>query len=242
MNMKDLKISLVIPAYNEGKYIGDCLDHAIKSSRGRFFEIIVIDNASTDNTKEEAEKRPGVRVVREERKGLTRARERGFVEAKGDILAYNDADTRMPEHWFDAVQDEFKKDPKIAVLSGPYIYHDIPLWQQFLVKVYWYVLAMPIYWVIGYMTVGGNFAIKKTALEKMGGFDTNIEFYGEDTDIARRASKVGKSKFKPNLYMYTSGRRISGQGVFSTATVYMINYLWVALFKKPKTQEYKDIR
>jgi glycosyltransferase involved in cell wall biosynthesis len=240
--MENPKVSLVICAYNEEKYIGECLDHAIKSSGGKFFEILVIDNASTDHTKELAEKRPDVRVVREENKGLTRARQRGFMEARGDILAYIDSDTHMPKKWLETVISEFKQNPKLTVLSGPYIYYDIPKWQQFLVKLYWYVLAMPIYWIVGYMTVGGNFAIKKETLEKMNGFDTTIEFYGEDTNIARRAHQFGKVKFKPSFVMYTSGRRLTGQGIFSTATAYMLNYISEAFFHKSVTKEYKDIR
>lgn len=101
---------------------------------------------------------------------------------------------------------------------------------------------MPIYWIVGYMTVGGNFAIKKETLEKMNGFDTTIEFYGEDTNIARRAHQFGKVKFKPSFVMYTSGRRLTGQGIFSTATAYMLNYISEAFFHKSVTKEYKDIR
>lgn len=240
--MEEQKISLIICAYNEEKYIGECLDRAIKSSKGKFFEILVIDNASTDHTKEVAEKHPGVRVIREEKKGLTRARQRGFEEARGDILAYIDSDTHMPEGWLATVSDEFARNQKLACLSGPYIYYDIPKFQQFLVKMYWYVLAMPIYWMVGYMTVGGNFAIRKEVLKKMNGFDTTIEFYGEDTNIARRAHKFGKVKFKPGFIMYTSGRRLTGQGVFKTATAYMLNYLSEAFLHKPVTKKYTDIR
>ena len=137
--MKNYKISLVICAYNEEKYIGDCLDYAIKNSNGNFFEIIVIDNASTDNTKSEALKRAGVKVVREDQKGLTKARQRGFMEAKGDILAYIDADTRIPEGWMDRLINAFEKNDEVVLVSGPYIYHDISKFQQFLVKMYWYI-------------------------------------------------------------------------------------------------------
>ena len=119
-------ISLIICAYNEEKYIGECLDYAIKNSKGKLFEIIVIDNVSTDNTKAEALKRSNVKVVREEKKGLVRARERGFMEAKGDILAYIDADTRMPEGWIDRLISEFEKNDNHVCISGPYVYHDIP--------------------------------------------------------------------------------------------------------------------
>ena len=105
--MPKYKVSLVIPAYNEEKYIAACLDHAIKNSGGRFFEIIVIDNASTDSTSRIARGFPGVRVVHEPNKGLTSARQRGFLESSGDIVAYLDADTRLPESWFDVLEREF---------------------------------------------------------------------------------------------------------------------------------------
>jgi len=238
----NLKISLIICAYNEEKYLGDCLDSAIKNSHGNFFEIIVVDNASTDGTKSVAEKRPGVRVVREDRKGLTRARQRGYEEAKGDILAYIDADTRMPKGWFDRVVYEFEKDANLGCLSGPYIFYDIPKFQQFLVYIYWYLLATPIYWVIRYMAVGGNFVIKKDVLKKMNGFDTSIEFYGEDTNIARRAHQFGKVKMMPSHFIYSSGRRLTKQGIFSTFKEYTINFLSEVLLHKPVTKEYKDLR
>ena len=239
---QNYKISLVICAHNEEKYIGECLDYAIKNSKGKLHEIIVIDNVSTDNTKAEALKRPGVKVVREEKKGLVRARERGLIEAQGDILAYIDADTRMPEGWMDRLINEFENNPNHVCVSGPYIYHDIPKHHQFLVRVYWYVIAVPMYWMVGYMAVGGNFAIKKDTLKKMNGFDTTIEFYGEDTDIARRASKFGKVKFIPSHYIYSSGRRLNSQGIFTMFKEYGLNFLSEVILHKPVTKNYKDFR
>jgi len=76
----------------------------------------------------------------------------------------------------------------------------------------------------------------------MGGFDENIEFYGEDTDIARRAHKFGKVKFSLSFVMPTSGRRFSGQGYFKTAYTYFINFTSEVLFKKPVSKEHTDIR
>ena len=239
---KNHKISLIICAHNEEKFIGECLDYAIKNSKGKLHEIIVVDNVCTDNTKAEALKRPGVKVVREDRKGLVRARECGFNVAIGDILAYLDADTRMPEGWIDRLILEFEKNENHVCVSGPYIYHDIPKHHQFLVKIYWHVIAMPMYWIIGYMAVGGNFAIKKDTLKKMNGFDTTIEFYGEDTNIARRASKFGKVKFIPSHYMYTSGRRLTNQGLLTMFKEYGLNFLSEVLLHKPITKKYKDFR
>src|ERR1035437_1050948 len=112
--MKNPKISLIIPAYNEEKYIGECLDYVFKNSDNKFFEIIVIDNKSTDKTGEIARKYKNVKVIYEERKGLTRARQRGFEEAQGDILAYIDADTHMPKGWAQMIISEFEKNNNIV--------------------------------------------------------------------------------------------------------------------------------
>lgn len=241
-DLKNLKISLVIPAHNEEKYLGACLEHAIKNSGGKFHEIIVIDNASSDRTQEIAKKVPGVRVVREEKKGLVHARQRGFIEASGDVIAYIDADTRMPPEWFETVVNEIGSNRELASLSGPYVYYDISKWHQRLVKLYWYILALPAYFLIGYMTIGGNFVIRREVLEKMNGFDTSIAFYGEDTDIARRASKHGKVKFNPSFIMYSSGRRLSEEGTLKIACRYVLNFLSEVIIHRPATKKYLDIR
>jgi glycosyltransferase involved in cell wall biosynthesis len=236
-----LTISLVIPAHNEEKLLSDCLKYALKNSKGLLKEIVVVDNASTDKTAEIALSFPGVRVAREEKKGVAHAKQRGYLETTGDILASVDADTHLPEGWVETVQNEFTKDPNLACLSGPYIYYDIPHWQQLSVKIYWY-LAMPIYFLTGYMVVGGNYAIRKEVLDKMNGFDTTLSFYGEDTDIARRAHQFGKVLFKPSFIMYTSGRRFAEQGLGKTAWLYILNFFSQAIWHKTVSTEYKDIR
>lgn len=237
----NLKISLVIPAYNEEKYIGECLASAIKSSQGRFHEIIVVNNNSTDNTQKVAESFPGVKVVFGEKKGLTKARQYGLEAATGDILAYVDADTRMPAGWYDRIEKEFNQNPKLALLSGPYSYFDMVWYLKLFVKFYYY-FAIPIYYLVGYMATGGNFAIRKAVLEKMNGFDTNISFYGEDTNLARRAHEYGKVKFSLSFLMYTSGRRFSGQGLLKTTVLYVLNFFSEVFRHKPASGDYIDIR
>jgi glycosyltransferase involved in cell wall biosynthesis len=240
--MQNLKISLIIPAHNEEKEIGECLKSVIKNAEGLFSEIIVVDNVSTDRTAQLASGFPGVKVVREEAKGITRARQRGFMESKGDVLAFIDADNRMPEGWSEQISQSFQNDPNLGSLSGPYLYYDLPEWQQFLVKLYWYFLAQLAHLITGSVIVGGNVAMRRSVLEKMNGFDTSINFYGEDTDSGRRAKKFGKVKFSLEFKMYSSGRRLSQQGLFKTAYIYIINFLSEVLFKKPAHQSYVDIR
>lgn len=236
------KISLIIPAYNEEKYIWACLDHIFRNTHKHLHEIIVIDNASTDNTKKIAETYPGVRVITEHHKWLTSARQRAYKEATGDILAFVDADTQVPAGWITMVQKYFSSQSDLWFLSGPYTYYDLPWYGQMGTWIYWRFLGYPSYLLVWYLWVGGNFAIKKTVLDKIHGFDTTIQFYGEDTDIARRAAQVSKAKFSLKLVMPTSARRFVGEGLLKTAYTYVINFLSQAIFHRSTTKTYKDFR
>jgi glycosyltransferase involved in cell wall biosynthesis len=235
-----MKISLIVCAYNEEKYIKKCLESAIKNSSGKFHEIIVVDNNSTDNTKEIVKKIPGVKVVQEIQKGANYARQKGFEFATGDILAFIDADNHIPKNWIDILIKEFEKDPKLICLSGPYVYYDFSKPKQFLSLMYWY-LAYPVYLLVGYMAINGNLIIKKETLEKIKGFDTTI-FYGDDTNLVRRASEYGKIKFKLNFTIHSSARRLFGQGITKTTFIYVLNFFSQVLIKKSATKSYKDIR
>ena len=237
-----MKISIVIPAYNEEKYIGDCLQSVIANRTDDILEIIVVNNASTDGTAMVAQRLPGVRVVNEPQKGLTRSRQRGLMEAKGDLIAYLDADTRMPPTWVTTVKKEFAKHPEMVSLSGPFHYYDLPTSKKIIAEGLWTLTAMPTFWMVGFMVLGANFVAKREALLRIGGFDANISFYGEDTDIARRLSKVGKARFSMGFFIIGSGRRLLEEGIIRTFSRYAMNYFSTALRHKPLTQQHKDIR
>jgi cellulose synthase/poly-beta-1,6-N-acetylglucosamine synthase-like glycosyltransferase len=244
-----MKLSFVIPAYNEESYIGECLESIMKEIQGRNFdvEIIVVNNASSDRTEEIARSFSRVKVVDEPKKGLVQARNSGFLASTGDLIANVDADTKIPKGWLKKVFEEFERNPNLAALSGPYIYYDLPLITRFFVKIF-YLLGYTTYLLNhfifekGAMLQGGNFIVRRSALLKIGGFDTSIDFYGEDTDIARRMQKAGKVKFTFNLPMYTTGRRLKKEGVLSSGFRYSLNYLWILIFKRPFSKKYSDIR
>lgn len=241
-----MKLSLIIPAYNEELYIAACLTHACaelaaQARRGPF-EIIVIDNASTDRTAAIAAAFEGVRVVHEPNKRLTRARQRGLEEASGEILAYIDADTHMPPGWAGRVLDAYQAIDDLVCISGPYRYYDLSKLKSLFVRLYWHILAKPTYWFTKYMAVGGNFAASKAALSDIGGFDTSLSFYGEDTNIARRLYSKGQVLFDMRLVMNTSARRLKVEGVATTAAHYIINFASEVVRKKPATSAYRDIR
>lgn len=237
-----MKISIIIPAYNEAKYLGACLESILKNKDQSLHEIIVVDNNSTDGTAELAKGFAGVKVVHEKEKGATRARSAGFDASTGDIIAYLDADTKMPAGWLAQIEKEFSNHPDVVALSGPYIFYDASWIYNFTARIYWVFLAMPSYFVTRYMAVGGNMAARRSALLAIGGFDRNINFYGDDTDIARRLHKIGKVKFKLSFVMHDSARRLKEQGLLKTGFIYACNFLSVVLLHVPVTKEYKDIR
>lgn len=244
-----MQIAFVIPAYNEEALIGQCLKAVIAevARSGADAEIVVVNNASTDRTKEIALEFEGVRVVDETQKGLVHARRAGFEATSAELVANIDADTELPPGWITKVLDNFDSNPDLVGLSGPYVYYDLSLWNQFLVRLF-YVAAFLVYLLnrfvlrVGSMIQGGNFVIRRSAWLKAGGFDTSISFYGEDTDVAVRLSRVGPVKWTFGLPMRTSGRRLAREGVVQTAGRYVLNYFWVTFRGKPVTKDYTDIR
>lgn len=239
-------LTLIIPAYNEEKYIATCLDHVLLHADGLIDEIIVVDNASTDNTVQIVHtyttNHPHIKLVHEPQKWLTKARQCWFSAASGDILAYIDADTRMPSWWTRTIVQQFTQNPRVGFISGPYSYYDLTRFEQMLNWLRRRCVAYLGYLCIGYLGIGGNFAIRRAVLEQMGGFDTSIAFYGEDTDIVRRAAKLSATRFLLSLTMPTSARRLKSQWALKTTYLYMANYLTQVVFHKPLTTKYEDFR
>ena len=237
-----MRISLVIPAYNEEAYLGGCLDSVLAHAKDGFHEIIVVDNASTDRTSEVASGRPGVRVVPEPEKGLLSARQRGYLESSGECIAFIDADTRMPAGWVDHVERVFAARPDAVSLSGPARYWDGKFWQRCVLNAAWWIAAPLGYWLAGYMIYGANFVVRRSALDAIGGFDRAVEFYGEDTCLARSLSGHGKVLFHMRFFVYSSARRFAKEGIVRSCLVYSLNFAWPVLFGRPFSVNHKDVR
>lgn len=240
-----MKLSFVIPAWNEEKYIAQCLESIIKRIKevDCDVEIIAVNNASMDRTRDIILSYPQVRLIDEPQKGLSQARQAGFLASTGDIIANMDADSILPSGWIEKAVYEFSKNEKLVALSGPYSFYDLPKYMNLAARIFYfpgYVVHLINHHILGKgaMLQGGNFVLRRSALEKIGGFDVSIKFYGEDTDIARRISKIGKVKFSRSFVMTTSGRRLKKEGMLVAAGKYAINHFWVLLFKKPITKEY----
>ena len=120
----NIRVSLVIPVHNEEKQIADCL-RAIGQQRLKAYEVIVVDNNSTDRTVRIARQFKFVKIVTAKRQGVVHARDRGFNAAKGDIIGRIDADTRLPRDWTIQVSRIFE-DTTIDAVSGAMNYYDVP--------------------------------------------------------------------------------------------------------------------
>ena len=244
-----MRVSFVVPAYNEEAYLAACLTSILRETAdcGVATEVIVVNNASSDGTRRVAESFAGVRVVDQPLKGLTHARQAGFEACCGELIANVDADSRLPVGWLRQVLAEFAARPAMLAVSGPLVYFDLSASERMLVQVF-YGLAWMTYIAnryvlrVGSMVQGGNFVLARHGLERIGGFNLAISFYGEDTDIARRLNEIGEVRFTSRLRMLSSARRLKQEGMAATALRYSINYFWTTFRERPFTQRHADIR
>lgn len=126
MSIKPLTLSIIIPAYNEQRYIGKCLDSIARQSQMPL-EVFVVDNNSTDKTVEIAQKYPFVRVLHEKRQHQVYAQAKGFNKAKGDILGRIDADSILPKDWVQRIVAAFAGNAKLVAVTGGAEPYDVPL-------------------------------------------------------------------------------------------------------------------
>ena len=237
--MKRPAISFVIPAHNEEHYLSGALVSILgeieKGSHDA--EVIVVDNASTDNTEAIALQYPKVRIVRESRKGTSFARMAGFLASEGELVANIDADTRIMPGWIETALKEFERHDDLAALSGPCRYD---LSREFGLAAWMYYGVLYAIYAVGHrvlgtssVVLGGNFIARRSALLAIGGYNTDLTFYGDDSDLAKRLGKVGIVKFTFRLIAHTSGRRFRVEGVVRTAGRYVLNYFWIIFFNRP---------
>ena len=242
-----LKISVIVCAHNEAEFLPGCLHSLLAQSRTPD-EILVINNASTDQTRAVAQQIPHVRVVDEPRKGLVVARETGRRLACGDLLVYLDADCRAPLTWLERVESRFIADEALIALSGPYRFYDWDWWGRLLIRAYDFTLAPATQLLvkhllrIGTIFYGGNFAVRRAALERIQGFDTSIEFHGEDTNVGRRLFAVGRVGLFHDCWLYTSARRYVAMGKWAVIRLYVRNFTSEVLHHRPKDTSHVDVR
>lgn len=229
-NPKEPYISVVIPAFNEAKYLAQNLS-SIVSQTYKNFELLVVDNNSSDTTAKIA-KSFGAKVVTCEKKGVGAARQAGFMKAKGTIIATTDADNILPENWLAVIHKAFEKDKRMVAYGGLFRLYSGPLSARIAVKYFVYtVFQIDRVFSGKWSLIAQNMAVKAEAFKKVGGFkDVQI---GEDADLAQRLSEIGKVKLDPHFLVYASGRRAK-HGLWYGVWSYAPNGLSRMFFKSHK--------
>lgn len=186
-----LQASVVIPALNEERFIGDCL-RSLRAQTVPPSEIIVVDNGSTDKTVEIAEKLadrviiiPGVRIMV--------LRPAGVDAAKYPIIVSTDADTTYPDFWLEKLLSHFS-DPNVVLVGGP-IRSSTPGTIEDL-----YATGLSASAGAGLFS-GANMAFRRDAFERAGGYVRVRK--GEDWALSNRLRRYGKTVFDPEAYVYT---------------------------------------
>lgn len=115
-----IEVSVVVPAYNAGRTIAACLKGLLTQSVApEGYEVTVVDDGSSDETREIVGKY-GVRLIEQPRKGPAAARNRGVMEAKGEIVLFTDADCVPAENWIAEMVRPFD-DPEVVGVKGVYL-------------------------------------------------------------------------------------------------------------------------
>ncbi len=111
-------ISVIVPFYNSRRYIGSCIDGLLlQSYPAKRYEIIMIDNNSTDGSAEIVRQHPRIRLLHEPKQGAYVARNRGLAEANGEIIAFTDADCVPFPDWLEKIVGAMGE-PDVGVVLG----------------------------------------------------------------------------------------------------------------------------
>lgn len=229
--MEKPKISLIIPAYNEGKFLGKTLD-SVKTAKETYkyqssIEIIVVNNGSIDDT-ENIAKRFGARVVFEKERRIASVRNRGADVAEGEIVCFLDADSCITPDMFNSIDDVMSSDEYIG--GGTDIKIDRCSLGIFCT---YFITTYPARWLLG--IAGGLIFTDKQTFQELGGFDENL-YCSEDSKFVLELKKYGKRKGKrfkiiEDEYVTSSSRSFDRFGdwfyfknlpriVFSTKTIF----------------------
>ncbi len=195
-------ISVIVCTFNRADLLSSCLQSLVEQTIDRsLYEVIVVNNNSTDNTQEVVEefarRHSNFRLVNEPVQGLSHARNRGYSEAKGEYVAYIDDDAKADKSWVENIRRLTERRPEIVAFGGPYKSFSlvkIPKWYK---ESYgeWGLgeIERPIAdneWING-----TNMVFRRQLLFDLGGFDTRIGMsgsvisYGEETNLLLKIKK-----------------------------------------------------
>jgi glycosyltransferase involved in cell wall biosynthesis len=197
----DPRISVVVCSYNGSRTIDQCLESLFRLDYTNY-EVIVIDDGSTDATAEIASKYP-VRLIRTSNHGLSAARNRGLAESTGEIIAYIDDDAYADPNWLRYLAITFQ-DSNYACIGGP---NFAPPEDGLIAQCVARAPGGPVHVLNtdreAEHVPGCNLAIRAAVLRDIGGFDPQFRAAGDDVDLCWRLTELGyKIGFHPAAFVW----------------------------------------
>jgi glycosyltransferase involved in cell wall biosynthesis len=232
-------ITVVIAAFNEEKDLPKCLTAITTQNFPKDdYEIIVVDNNSTDKTAEIA-KSFGAKVVQETKQGNTFAVKRGMDSATSEIIANTDADTVVFPDWLSTIKKIFEDKKIVGATGSAYVETGNQVLDFIYRKLYNAFIGFN--FLIGkpHMT-GFNMIVRKKVYDEIGGINASFTM-SPDVDLGLRMGKKGKVVFTTKLKAVTSFRRWQTTPL-EAFKVYAKGYFWTIWFRKPPPVAQKPVR
>ncbi len=220
-----MRLSVVVPAYNEGECIRRCLDSLAVQKTSYPFEVIVVDNNSTDGTSAIAARYPFVRVIEEPRQGVAPARQAGLEAATGEVVAQLDADTEAPCHWLERIGRAFDADPELVLATGLHCFPRGPWLARIVQSVLNWIMVG--WWLLtGRLAAvnGCNFAVRARVLAAAGGIRIDLPEAG-DSRILGAMRRRGRVALLRGCEVRTSPRRFLREGVLRVYAFYLLEQI-----------------
>lgn len=222
-------LSLVVPAHNEEILLGATLDalHTAARSVGEDYEIVVVDDSSTDRTADVA-RAHGARVVRADVHQIAAARNAGARAAYGDLLVFADADTIVhPQVLRDAV--EAMRNGAIGGGAGAEFEANAPRWAHAAIGLAAWILRTA-GWAAGCFVF-----VRREPFEHVGGFDERY-FASEEIHLSRALKRVGRFVILPHTVV-TSARKAEVYTMRHSLWL-MLRMLWPGSLKRREGLEF----
>jgi glycosyltransferase involved in cell wall biosynthesis len=183
-------VTVVLCTYNRSVLLADALTALVQQRQAPPYEVVVVDNNSTDDTREVVARFASGGIVRyaaESLQGLSHARNRGIATANADIIAFTDDDVRASPEWVKSIARAFAEHPDVDMVGGkvePEWEADPPPW---LPEAGDAPLALLDYGNVPFRIdpmeprclIGANMAIRRRALQRVGGFSPRLQRVGE---------------------------------------------------------------
>lgn len=226
-----MKLSIIIPTYNEAENIGRLISYLHKNLLNKAYEIIVSDGGSTDSTFKDALK-SGATVLNSQKKGRASQMNYGASKASGEVLYFLHADSYPPATFHEDIFHAVKK----GIKSGSYrLKFDYNHW--FLKFNSWFTR-----FDIDLIRFGDqSLFISKEIFDKVGGFDETL-IVMEDMEIIPRIKKLGRFKVM-NAYVRTSARKYLENGIYKLQAIFFIIYFmyWLGFSQEKLIRTYRSL-